>query len=145
MFFLFYSNRPFECDVCKKSFALRGNLLFHQRSHNKGVNAERLFKCDYQDCEKDFICKGHLISHQRSHSQEKPFDCATCHKKFVEKGNLLRHTKKQHPDVVLPVLRKTLGGKSNQVQQAQQQCVIGIDAFFLKISFLGSFIFLIKF
>lgn len=127
-FYIYF--RPFECEVCKKTFALRGNLLFHQRSHNKGSTAERLFKCDYHDCEKDFICKGHLISHQRSHTQEKRFICsvATCQKKFVEKGNLLRHTKKQHPEIAMQVIRKANSVKSHLLQPQHiqdKQCVIG--------------------
>lgn len=52
------TERPFVCTVCPKAFPLKGNLLFHMRSHNKGANAERPFHCDL--CSKDFICKGEL-------------------------------------------------------------------------------------
>lgn len=89
--------RPYACETCGKSFPLKGNLLFHQRSHNKGVKAERPFRCDL--CPKDFISKGHLVSHRRSHTGEKPFGCSQCGKAFIGKGNLLRHVKKTHPNV----------------------------------------------
>lgn len=75
-----------------KSFPLKGNLLFHQRSHNKGSDAERPFRCDL--CDKDFMCKGHLVSHRRSHSGERPHACPSCGKTFVEKGSMLRHLRK---------------------------------------------------
>jgi uncharacterized Zn-finger protein len=96
------NEKPFECtfEGCGKSFPLKGNLLFHQRSHNKGADAERPFLCEL--CPKDFICKGHLVSHLRSHTGERSHHCQQpgCSKTFVEKGNLLRHIKKTHPEVV---------------------------------------------
>lgn len=48
--------RPHTCGECGKSFPLKGNLLFHERSHNKANASNRPYRCEV--CSKEFMCKG---------------------------------------------------------------------------------------
>lgn len=74
-------DRPFACETCGKSFPLKGNLIFHQRSHTKGQDVERPFRCE--KCPKDFICKGKL---RRDEMQKK--DSLNCFLVFFRNRTL---------------------------------------------------------
>ena len=84
--------KPFECDICKISFAERGCL----KSHIKAVHiGERNHACNY--CEKKFVEKNTLLVHINSvHLKLKPFECDQCKKRFISAYNLNLHVRLVH-------------------------------------------------
>ena len=82
--------KPYECDICKKRFSLKGSLtLIHQRTHT----GEKPYECDV--CKKIFPQKGNLLRHKQAHTGEKPYECDVCKKMFSDMSSLKRH-KKMH-------------------------------------------------
>ncbi|XP_055312076.1 zinc finger protein 37-like [Sitodiplosis mosellana] len=102
--------KPFQCDVCLKSFSNHNNLNRHKKTHgqfhcsqcNQGfeqesakIDHERLcsrqqFECDI--CGYSALQKQHLTVHMRIHTGEKPFECTICFKSFITNANLQRHS-----------------------------------------------------
>jgi uncharacterized Zn-finger protein len=76
---------PYQCDVCKKTFAVPARLVRHYRTHT----GERPFACEF--CHKTFSVKENLQVHRRIHTKERPYKCEVCGRAFEHSGKLHRH------------------------------------------------------
>ncbi|CAG0888162.1 unnamed protein product [Darwinula stevensoni] len=77
--------RPFECDICGKSFKVKYALERHLLCHEQ----QQRFECG--TCGKVFLKEGELRRHEVCHVEEKPFKCEECGRKFKRKHTLVVH------------------------------------------------------
>uniref|UniRef100_A0A3Q3VZB4 C2H2-type domain-containing protein n=1 Tax=Mola mola TaxID=94237 RepID=A0A3Q3VZB4_MOLML len=77
--------KPFSCEVCRKSFNQRPNLIIHKRIHTE----EKPFACDVFG--KSFRDRTKLNRHIRLHTGEKPFVCNLWGKRCNRQQDLQRH------------------------------------------------------
>lgn len=84
------SDRPFNCNQCHLTFAVKKNLKRHLEVHKQLRN----YRCDV--CEKAFSRKMHLKTHLRIHTGEKPFVCQICGKGFNQRVCLRLHLRNPH-------------------------------------------------
>ena len=88
--------KPYECDICSKSFtelrSLKEHKLIHDPSHR--------FQC--QHCQKSFVQKNHLKYHLASKhgesSGQKSHICHVCNKTFAFAFQLKKHNTQLHPN-----------------------------------------------
>ena len=79
--------KPFKCNICDASFAVKGNLKKHLASVHEG---KKPFTCNF--CDTSFREKGSLKKHTASvHERKKPFKCSVCDTSFAVRGNLNKH------------------------------------------------------
>ena len=83
--------KPFECEICNKSFSKKGELTVHvDLFHEKN-------KCEI--CANSFANKNKLTRHVKSvHEKKKPFQCEICEKQFSKKNKLKGHIKSVHEE-----------------------------------------------
>ena len=77
--------RPYKCDICEKRFTQRGDLARHKIIHT----SERPYKCEI--CDKTFNVSSHLAEHKRIHTGEKPYKCNNCEMTFTWRNILAKH------------------------------------------------------
>ena len=69
--------KAFACEHCGKSFALKSNLVIHQKTHD----LDKPFGCD--KCEKTYKQRNSLREHVlKSHDNISKFICVICFEKF---------------------------------------------------------------
>lgn len=80
----------FTCDICTKKYTRLDNLTRHNAFH---VNPDK-FSCTY--CEKTFARKDLLNKHLKYHDNKYRFSCELCHKYFKGPVMLEKHKKIFH-------------------------------------------------
>lgn len=103
--------KPFNCDICDRTFFKRSLFESHGRQFHakklsmesiEPVKAKLLFVCH---CGKTLSTKTRLLKHQLSHKHKREVDTAkkfkcpepSCHRSFKQRCNLVRHQKeKEH-------------------------------------------------
>ncbi|KAJ3595531.1 hypothetical protein NHX12_004834 [Muraenolepis orangiensis] len=82
--------RPFECEICGKTFGHAVSLDQHRAVHSQ----ERSFKCKI--CGKSFKRSSTLSTHLLIHSDTRPYPCQYCGKRFHQNqsSNLITHSRK---------------------------------------------------
>jgi uncharacterized Zn-finger protein len=78
--------RPYECEVCKKTFGHAVSLSQHRAVHSQ----ERCFQC--KQCGKTFKRSSTLSTHLLIHSDTRPYPCQYCGKRFHQKSDMKKHT-----------------------------------------------------
>ncbi|GFR92574.1 zinc finger protein 184 [Elysia marginata] len=99
--------QPYSCDVCRRKFTYRHNLIKHSLMHKAPekfadffkekmeahvASGKPSYKCSH--CSKVFIRKETLAKHAKIHTGLKPFKCPTCSQSFTQNIHLKVHMRK---------------------------------------------------
>lgn len=81
------NERPFECSICKKTYAIEVSMIRHKKQHTS-----RIHDCEY--CNESFETKAELINHvENLHKNElRSFGCNRCSKVFFLESMLTSHS-----------------------------------------------------
>ncbi|XP_055307343.1 zinc finger protein 37 homolog, partial [Sitodiplosis mosellana] len=134
--------KPFQCDICSKSFSDKGNLNRHKRTLgqfrcskcNQGFEQESAkidhealcnplqFECDI--CGHQTMNKSNLTKHMQVHTEEKPFECSICFKSFARNPHLRIHSmthKDELPNACSECGRRFATSKDKQTHEMRCQ------------------------
>ena len=80
------AERPYICESCGASFALKGSLKKHMRGVHTG---SKPYVCDI--CGRTFSQSSNLNVHRRLHQDDRPHECTMCGARFAQSGTLSKH------------------------------------------------------
>lgn len=90
-------NRPFTCEICKKTFRLHHHLKYHKKTHQSRSERAK-FQCHL--CPKIYISWYTLLSHIEEHQCPRVgFECEICHKHLKTKAGLTMHKRRHYGQV----------------------------------------------
>lgn len=104
--------RPFECDICKKSYRTKSCIMSHMRIHR----AENRIHC-CTVCPKTFFFSTDLRKHVRSHSQNRSVICHICGATFKSADTLKCH------------MRRHTGERPYKCSQCPRACKLDLSSF----------------
>uniref|UniRef100_A0A8C7EZG1 C2H2-type domain-containing protein n=1 Tax=Oncorhynchus kisutch TaxID=8019 RepID=A0A8C7EZG1_ONCKI len=117
-----HNERPFKCQSCGKTFALKRYLRDHERRQHKfgterahptykATDSESQYKCSARGrpkgrpkgtgktceyCGRHFDFVSVYTVHLRTHTGERPYKCIDCDQDFAQLSNLKSHVKKHN-------------------------------------------------
>ncbi|KAL8617115.1 hypothetical protein ACOMHN_014285 [Nucella lapillus] len=83
--YMHQDGKQFECPVCHKKFRQSSGVAIHMKIHQERKD----YVCS--SCGKGFSQKQALIRHERIHAGDKPFTCSLCQRSFTDSSVLRRH------------------------------------------------------
>ncbi|XP_055298979.1 zinc finger protein 814-like [Sitodiplosis mosellana] len=82
--------KPFQCDICHKSFKTKQNVRKHKVRHTD----EQPFECSF--CSQKFKTQRNQRNHELVHRNEQPHACPFCNKKFLFNQDFHMHFRSVH-------------------------------------------------
>ncbi|KRY80864.1 Zinc finger protein [Trichinella pseudospiralis] len=104
--------KPFNCNVCGKSFSQQANLADHQNIHY----GNRPFQC--KQCKKTFNNRGAYYNHKRIHNDDRFYVCPLCNANFMWELSMKTHLLKKFMKEQKLIKNATSLPQNHQKQQA---------------------------
>ena len=88
-----FHGKPFECDLCGKSFTRKGSLGAHKKGQHEGAK----YECNV--CGQNFSTKAILRVHVGGvHENQRHIKCKECPATFSRKSSYIRHFRNLHTE-----------------------------------------------